>query len=136
MFCDCGHDSSVYSLSLTPTGPRTRCRACQFPRRRESVSNPFASLRLDHAHDEQGNPVEVSSLRQLQMAEKRFRFKSVVANTDATNFDKPLQTKPKSVLQQMDDPWTDSDGVFHDSHWLHPEVAREMICELEAEGEI
>jgi hypothetical protein len=126
MICDCTHDSPAFSVRLTPSGPRTVCRNCRSPRMRESVANPFSALRLDHAHDELGNPVEVTSLRQLQIAERRYKFRSLVANEREADFNKPPQHRQKDLF----DATTESGG------WLHPEIALPLIDELRAEGEI
>lgn len=126
MNCNCGHDSSSYSVRLTLGGPRTICRNCRSPRMRESVANPFSAMRLDHAHDELGNPVEVTSLRQLQMAEKRYKFKSLVANEREADFDRPPQTRNPDLFEAT----TEAGG------WLHPEIAIPMIEELREAGEI
>lgn len=126
MICNCGHDSSTFSVRLSPLGPRTICRNCRSPRMRESVANPFACLRLDHAHDELGNPVEVSSLRQLQMAERRYKFRSLVANEREADFNKPPQHRQKDLFEAT----SESGG------WLYSEIAEAMIPELRAAGEI
>lgn len=122
----CGHDSTSFSVRLSPSGLRAVCRHCSAPRLRESVINPFASLRLDHAHDELGNPIEVTSLRQLQQAEKRYWFRSLVANERAADFDKPPQHRQKDLFEAT----SESGG------WLYPEVAEAMIPELREAGEI
>jgi len=126
MICTCGHDSPSYSVRLSPAGPRTVCRHCTSSHPRASVTNPFATLKLDHAHDELGNPVEVSSLRQLQQAEKRYKFKSLVANEREADFDKPPQHRQKDLFEAT----SEAGG------WLYPEVAESMIQELREAGEI
>jgi hypothetical protein len=62
----------------------------------------------------------------MQMAEKRFKFKSLVANEREVDFDRPPQTKHKDLFEAT----TEAGG------WLHPEVALPMIEELRACGEI
>lgn len=127
MICSrCQHDSTSFSIRLTSSGSRVVCRHCSSPRLRESVANPFASLRLDHAHDELGNPIEVTSLRQLQSAEKRYKFRSLVANERAADFDKPPQHQPQDLFRAT----SESGG------WLYPEVAEALIPELREAGEI
>jgi hypothetical protein len=126
MLCDCGHDSSCFTINVSPRGPRRICRACRSPRLRESVHNPFANLELTHATDESGQPVRVTSLRQLQAAERRYGFKSLVANEREADFDKPPQTRDKDLFEAT----SESGG------WLYPEIAQDMIRELREEGEI
>jgi hypothetical protein len=103
---------------------------------RESVSNPFASLELDHVHDEYSNPVRVTSLKQLQDAEKRYGFRSLVANVDSSDHNKPPQLQPKSLAEQMNQPFRDAEGNYHQSHWLYPEIAEEIARDMEREGEL
>jgi hypothetical protein len=58
--------------------------------------NPF-KIRFDHVADEFGNHLEVESIRQLEAAEKRLGFQSVVLNSDAQNFDDPPQQREVTV---------------------------------------
>jgi hypothetical protein len=90
------------------------------------VANPFAALRLDHVHDEFGSPLEVTSLRQLQAAEKQYKFRSLVANEREADFDKPPQHRQKDLFEAT----SEAGG------WLHPEIAIPMIEELREAGEI
>jgi hypothetical protein len=83
-------------------------------------------LTLDHVTDEAGRPVEVTSLRQMQEAETRYRFKSLVANEREADFDKPPQTREKDLFEAT----TESGG------WLYPEIVEAMLPELRAAGEI
>lgn len=59
--------------------------------------NPFSDLTLDHISTEDGAKLRVTSLRQLQAAESRYNFASVVANMDAANVDTPPQQKRMEV---------------------------------------
>ena len=61
-----------------------------------STINPFA-IEFQHVNDEFGNHLRVESIRQLEAAEKRLGFQSVVLNSDAQNFDDPPQQKPISI---------------------------------------
>lgn len=58
--------------------------------------NPF-KIRFDHVADEFGNHLEVENIRQLEAAEKRLGFQSVVLNSDAQNFDDPPQQREVTV---------------------------------------
>lgn len=60
--------------------------------RTSSTANPF-EITFQHVNDEFGNPLKVSSIRQLEAAEKRLGFQSVVLNSDAQNFDDPPQQR-------------------------------------------
>lgn len=127
MICSrCGCDSSSYSVRLTTMGARRICRHCSSSRARQSVVNPFASLRMDHVHDEFGQPVEVTSLRQLQQAERRYKFRSLVANEREADFDKPPQHRQKDLFEAT----SESGG------WLYPDVVEAMLPELREAGEI
>jgi hypothetical protein len=127
MLCDCGHESPHYAIRLTPAGPRTCCRPCRSPRLRpQSVANPFADLTLEHVHDDHGAPLRVTSLRRLQQAEQRHRFRSLVANTREAEFDKPPQTRVGDLFEQT----TEAGG------WLYPEIAEQQIREMRESGEI
>lgn len=126
MICDqCGFDASCFSVRLTARGPRRVCRVCRSPRARQSVVNPY-DLTLDHVHGHDGQPVRVSSLRQLQAAEREFGFKSLVANEREADFDKPPQTRQKDLFEAT----SEAGG------WLYPELAEAMIPELREAGEI
>lgn len=125
MTCDCGHDSPHYSVRITRMGARTCCRACRYPTVR-SIANPYTGMILEHVHDDHGQSLRVDSIRQLQDAEKRFRFKSLVANERSADFDKPPQTRPTDLFEQM----TESGG------WLYPEIAEQQIREMRESGEI
>jgi hypothetical protein len=58
-----------------------------------STANPF-SIEFQHVNDEFGRHLKVDSIRELERAEKRLGFQSVVLNSDAQNFDDPPQQKP------------------------------------------
>lgn len=58
--------------------------------------NPFRNdgeLVLQHIADENGNPVRVTSRRQLQEAEQRYDFNHVPTNMSKGNWDSPKQQK-------------------------------------------
>ena len=135
MLCDCGHDSSSFTVQRGARGMKRVCRNCRNPRLRESVFNPFAALELEHVSDDMGQPLRVSSLRQLREAEKRYEFKSLVANERESDFDKPPQHRQKSLVEQMSEPYRDEEGNWHESHFLYPEIARELAAEMVLEGE-
>lgn len=125
MLCSCGHESSAYSVRLTRLGPHTCCRACAFPRIC-SVANPYDNFELEHVHDDNGRPLRVTSLRQMHEAERRHRFKSLVANERSADFDKPPQTRVPDLFEQ-----TSARGG-----WLYPELAEQQIREMRETGEI
>ena len=52
---------------------------------------------MDHVHDEYGKPIRVTSLRQLQAAESRYNFASVVGNMDDANVNTPPQQRKIQV---------------------------------------
>ena len=58
----------------------------------KTTCNPF-DITFDHVADEMGNKLHVENIRQLEAAEKRLGFQSVVLNSDSQNFDDPPQQK-------------------------------------------
>ncbi len=124
----CQHPTDRYVKRRLPSGSwQVTCHVCAKPRHAgPGCLNPFSDLRLDHAHNELGQPIQVSSLRQLRAAESRYNFKSWVANTDAKNFDTPPPAKTPDLFEQM----SESGG------WLHPEIAEGMVAEMREAGEI
>ena len=67
--------------------------ADRVPRGTENVFD----ITFQHVNDEFGNRLKVHSIRELEAAEKRLGFQSVVLNSDAQNFDDPPQQKSTSV---------------------------------------
>ena len=127
MICSrCHSDSSSFSIRITSRGVERVCRHCTSPHARQSVVNPYAALRLDHVTDESGQPVEVTSLRQLQQAERRYKFRSLVANEREADFNNPPQHRQKDLFEAT----SEAGG------WLYPELAEKMIPELREAGEI
>lgn len=127
MICSsCGNESPSYSVRLTPRGRRIVCRNCTRPHPRSRCHNPYSSLTLDHVHDAHGQPLHVTSLRQMQEAEKKYRFKSLVANECEADFDKPPQTRVGDMFEQT----TEAGG------WLYPEIAEQQVREMRESGEI
>jgi hypothetical protein len=127
MICDeCQREADHYVRKLTKTGFRTQCRACKTGRVRPSVYSPFADMRIDHVHGHDGKALRVTSLRQLYEAEKEFKFKSCVGHTDEARFDDPPQ-------QTKD---TAHDIMTRENKWLYPDVAKQMVRDMKASGEI
>lgn len=69
------------------------CGCTRRARAQMSTGSMF-DITFDHVHDQFGNKVHVSSIRELERAEKTFGFQSVVLNKDAQNFDDAPQ-QPK-----------------------------------------
>lgn len=94
---ECG--KVVYRRKFMPTrniwlGVDCGCVAAdRIPR---TTRNPF-DITFDHVNDSLGGKLHVSSIRQLEAAEKRLGFQSVVLNSDAQNFDDPPQQRPINV---------------------------------------
>ncbi len=63
----------------------------------DAEHSQFSDFTLEHVHDEYGKPVRVTSMRQLQEAEKRYHFSSVVLAQDAANIDRAPQQKALTV---------------------------------------
>jgi hypothetical protein len=87
----------AYKLRFMPTlkkslgyGPGTchcaekhLCQTSAIPR---ETGSKF-KIRFDHVNDEFGRNLEVNNIRELERAESRLGFQSVVLNKDAQNFD-------------------------------------------------
>lgn len=59
--------------------------------------NPFNGLVLQHAHDEFGKPLQVSSVGQLSRLESRYGFEHVVLNYDGSSQNDPPQQRPVTM---------------------------------------
>jgi len=66
---------------------------CARRHRIRTALNPFNGLVLQHAKDEFGKPLEVSSVGQLSRLESRYGFEHVVLNYDGSNANDPPQQK-------------------------------------------
>jgi hypothetical protein len=126
----CSRSTIHYKQKLAPEGAASKwiitCHACANPRHSELTANPLGDLTLTHVTDEAGQPVRVTSLRQLREAEKRYHFSSVVANSDAANFDTPPAHTSGDVLSEMS----------RENKWLYPEVAEQMLADMRRSGEL
>ena len=137
MVCDeCGIESDRYTRRLTKRGYRTQCRSCKSPRVRPSAFNPFAELELTHVRDSNDHPVRVTSLRQLREVEKQHKCTSLIANSDEANFDDVPQQRQPTAFAEMNRPYQDADGTWQKSRWLHPEIAENMLHDMETSGEL
>lgn len=127
---ECTRSTIHYKQKLAPTGSPAKwivtCHACANPRHSDKTANPLSELVLTHVTDEAGQPVRVTSLRQLREAEKRYHFSSVVANSDSANFDTPPAHTSGDVLSEMSKA----------NKWLYPEVAEQMLADMRRTGEI
>ena len=72
------------------------CGCMAADRMPKTTANPF-DITFDHVADEFGQHLHVSSIRELEAAEKRLGFQSVVLNSDAQNFDDPPQQRRMEV---------------------------------------
>lgn len=125
MQCDCGHESCSYIVLYSPRR-RTVCRACTRPRLRDSVANPYQNLELEHVHDDAGQPLRVSSLRQLDQAQRQHHFQHWATSADSVNIDKPPSHRQPTLYEQMS----------KEQKWLFPEVAEGMVREMQEAGEL
>jgi hypothetical protein len=138
--CDsCGAETERYFIRFHSGRSYTECKVCNQPRHSApSCVNPYADLTLEHVHDESGKPLRVTSKRQLLEAEKRFGFRSLVANMNSENFDKPPQVKNPDPYDRISQQLSEQVGR-RDSHgnklgFLYPEVARAQLRELKEKG--
>jgi hypothetical protein len=81
---------------------------------------------MEHVHGDDGQPLNVSSLRELREAEKRHQFKSLVANESECDFQKPPQHREKDLFERT----SEAGG------WLFPDVAEGLIYEMRETGEL
>ncbi len=126
---DCRHEVSVYTTKFRAGKILYFCKPCEHPVHSDKTlgHNPFADLTLEHAHDEFGRPVHVSSLRQLHEAEKRYNFRSLIGHTDEAKFNEPPPQRQTPKL---------TDVMTAQNKWLFPEIAVPMVREMRERGEI
>ena len=68
------------------------CGCLEADRMPRSTVNPF-EIEFQHVNDEFGQKLKVHNIRELEAAEKRLGFQSVVRHSDAQNFDDAPQQK-------------------------------------------
>ncbi len=109
----------------------TSCYACEHPQHsmQTGAVRVFSDLTLDHVTGEDGRPVRVTSLRQLREAEKRYHFRSVVANSDEKNFDRPDAIAPKRSKDAFE-------AMTENNKWMYPDVARAMLADPRLQQEL
>lgn len=123
----CQQPTARYTRRLTAIGLVTTCHVCANPQHSlAAVATPFADLTLDHQFGDDGKPLHVTSLRQLRAAEARLHFKSLVANEDSANFDRPPQSQHGDLFRSMSE----------EGKWMYPEVAKPMLREMQENGEL
>lgn len=79
-----------------------------------SAINPY-DITFDHVADEFGNKLHVGSIRELERAEQRLGFQSVVLNKDAQNFDDAPQ-QPRVDMARVHDWKFSSEQRYRDNH--------------------
>jgi len=138
--CDtCGEVTERYFVRFNNGKSFTECKVCNQPRHSApSCVNPYADMILTHVHDESGKPLRVTSKRQLLAAEKRYGFRSLVANYNSENFDKPPQVKSPTPYDRISEQLTEqvgrSDSKGNKLGFLFPDVARAQLRELKEKG--
>jgi hypothetical protein len=133
----CGAETNQYTMRFFSGRAHYECRVCSHPRHRASQCvNPYENLVLEHVHDEFGKPVRVTSRRQLQQAEKRYNFRSVVGNYLEENFDKPPQQRKMSPIDEVTTAGRagKKDAKGNRIGWMYPEVAEKMLAEVRAKN--
>ena len=120
--CDeCGEErDGRYTMKFYGSLVRTTCHACDHPVHSSQAVNMFSDLPLDHVLDESGQPIRVTSRRQLHEAERRYGFKSLVANFDEANFDKSPQAPSNQIADHM--------------KFLYPDTAKSMMADIRRRG--
>jgi hypothetical protein len=124
----CSQPTTSYRQRLLASGRwQVTCLVCANPQHSSlAAANPFQELVLDHVLDEMDQPLRVTSLRQLREAEQRYHFRSLVANENSENFDKPPQSDKGDMFKRMSD----------ENRWLYPEIAESMVAEIRESGEL
>ena len=137
--CDtCNTVTERYFIKFRDGRSFTECKVCNQPRHSApSCVNPYSDLTLTHVHNERGEPVRVTSKRQLLEAEKRYHFKSVVANMNSENFDKPPVGDPCAgmhpadrIAKQMQEQVGRRDSRGNKLGFLFPEQATQLLKEI------
>lgn len=123
----CGEVTAKFTTKFPANSstPVITCSVCENPRHSLASGQGgsfFDELVLDHVHDESGQPVRVSSVRQLREAEKRYNFRHHAANMDQANWDKPPQAPSGSIQDNI--------------KWLHPELAERMLKDPNIQAEM
>lgn len=134
---DCGQETQRYVMKFWAGRAHYSCRVCEHPRHSAiACVNPYADLTLEHVLDEQGKPVRVTSRRQLEQAEKRYNFRSLVAHTNSDNFDKPPQQRKMDALDEVTAAGRagKKDAQGNPIGWLYPSVAERMLKECREKG--
>lgn len=70
------------------------CGCAQCARQMADMDNPFRNdgeLQLQHVHGEDGKPLRVTSMRQLEAAQTKHHFNHIPTNMDRANWDTPKQ---------------------------------------------
>lgn len=135
--CDnCGQTVARYSQwpKEQPDGKYkfiTSCYVCEHPQHAmaSGAVRVFSELTLDHVTGEDGKPVRVTSLRQLREAEKRYGFRSVVANSDEKNFD-----NPNAIKRQM--PNDAFEAMTANNKWMYPDIAKAQLADPQLQAEL
>lgn len=76
------------------------CKCAHGPQLMVDMDNPFRNegeLRLQHVHDDDGRPLRVTSMRQLEAAQSKYHFNHIPTNMDRGNWDSPKQQKFTTV---------------------------------------
>lgn len=137
--CDsCGEETARYVVRFYDGRLHQECRVCTHPRHSgySSCVNPYADLRLDHVLDEENKPVRVTSRRQLEQAEKRYNFRSLVAHTMSENFDKPPQQRKMNAIDEVTMAGRAGKKDEHGNRigWMYPSIAESMLKEIREKG--
>lgn len=122
---NCGQSTTRYTSKLLDGKFRDTCYVCENPRHNlfsGHGANMFSDLTLTHVTDERGQPVRVTSRRQLHEAETRYKFRHHAANYDEANWDKPPQMPSGSIQDNV--------------RWLYPELAERMLKDPEIQAEM
>jgi hypothetical protein len=97
---DCGE--RVHRARVLTSGKTVGhdCRCARSVGVMVDADNPFRTsgeLTLQHVHGEDGNPLRVTSMRELQAAENKYHFNHIPTNMDRSNWDTPKQQQVYQV---------------------------------------
>jgi hypothetical protein len=137
----CGEETPRYVMKFYSGKAHYTCHVCEHPRHSvPRCTNPYSDMVIDHVVTEEGKPLRVTSRRQLEAAEKRYHFRSLVAHTDSANFDKPPQDKLAAlhpadrIAQQMQEQVGRRDSNGNKLGFLFPEQANALLREVKEKG--
>jgi hypothetical protein len=133
----CGIETPRYVTKFFSGRAHHTCHVCEHPRHSAPCTNPYGNLVIEHVLTEENKPLRVTSKRQLLEAEKKYKFRSLVAHMNSENWDKPPQTPALTgadrILATMEDRRGQRDSHGNKLGFLFPDTARQMLKQIKDE---